>query len=628
MLEHWLSTVQEDRPDQPEAIARRLRHRDDAILDGYELESLASIRATTRWNRAQLLSILRSMILRSTDDERDEVANWAREANKMPERILAIVEEFLRSSEPQVRRNAVTALATLGTADSLQLLVKTALSDESNKVRTRARLEILSLPDAKATEAAEVLREAIADPARVRDAYRLVGAMRTRGWTKNRPEEGLWIRLRRALYMRRHLARLQKIGLLAKMRAVAPSAFGGAAAVCGFFAAGMLMTPDSDLWAQGVLGGFAAVLIVTIATWRSAPVGQHFDREAASVIEIAISALVGGLLGAMIVIGSNGLKVRETLCAIFGSAIFVGAARMAAIVMRGTFRRAFLRQYGPAVTAAAFAIATLVVMIAATQTVDCSTIASTWFVLAASAFGIATGFIQLEGQVSVPSESSRLARVITGVAIVGVLIPVILVLLSTVAPWTTTIALQDTDNAITANADDSRSQRDIPILKTPKEVQLELTSPHNVEILVPQEVDWRQRSEFGQPSTPAEKQRDYVVSVKSDSGESVKLTAKNTSGTHRVTDTADDLPLLWGALPAGKYTVTARRSGVLKEIHSELDADYVLPALRDRLLNMLSFGQVSARHRSDVYDLRIIINPPDPPAEPSDDAKSGTNQSS
>ena len=57
----------------------------------------------------------------------------------MPTSTLSVIDEFLRSSDAQLRRNALGALAALASAESVSRLVESAIddTDESEESGTR-----------------------------------------------------------------------------------------------------------------------------------------------------------------------------------------------------------------------------------------------------------------------------------------------------------------------------------------------------------------------------------------------------------------------------------------------------------------------------------------------------------
>src|SRR5215467_10568909 len=57
-------------------------------------------------------------------------------------KVIDLVTELVRSPEPMTRRNATTALGTLGTAEGTTLLFEIALTDKDPDVQARAQQEL------------------------------------------------------------------------------------------------------------------------------------------------------------------------------------------------------------------------------------------------------------------------------------------------------------------------------------------------------------------------------------------------------------------------------------------------------------------------------------------------------
>src|SRR3712207_3033598 len=108
---------------------------------------------------------------------------------------LSIVDEFLRYPDPQMRKNAVTALALVESEKAIRRLVEIALSDSEPQVRKRAEDEILRLDGQQAEWAVEALGAAMKDSERRLLAYAALGRLRSRGLTTTCPQQNLPVRL-------------------------------------------------------------------------------------------------------------------------------------------------------------------------------------------------------------------------------------------------------------------------------------------------------------------------------------------------------------------------------------------------------------------------------------------------
>ena len=93
--------------------------------------------------------------------------------------VLSIIEDVLRSGEPQLRRNGAVALAAAASRESLARLAGLALDDPDESVRACAEAEIQSLPADSAEHVAGVLFAALEKPAADVRSYALLGRVRS-----------------------------------------------------------------------------------------------------------------------------------------------------------------------------------------------------------------------------------------------------------------------------------------------------------------------------------------------------------------------------------------------------------------------------------------------------------------
>ena len=116
-----------------------------------------------------------------------------------PRKPLLIIKEYLEPNEPpQVRKNALSALAALGDAESLTMLAQIALNEPEPQLRDRAEAEISSLAPSTGLQAIQPLLHELKGP----ETYALLGRLRNRGMTVRLPRMGIVKRLRLAKSLR------------------------------------------------------------------------------------------------------------------------------------------------------------------------------------------------------------------------------------------------------------------------------------------------------------------------------------------------------------------------------------------------------------------------------------------
>jgi hypothetical protein len=247
-----------------------------------------------------------------------------------------VVREYVRSSDKQLRQNAVTALAAIGSADSLALLVETALIGD-DVVRGRAELELLKLQGDSAQAAYSGVLEALADPMRRQAAYRLLGKI-SQNCDLQFPRQRLLPRLR--LVASSGPLREPGTDRSDRWRAVVPAIAGG---LLGFFAwAGYLK------WAFRTQNGLESVLaslalgvvivgplLAIVASRRAEPINLHADQHAAGLLEVIRAGLslvypvpLGLLLAALLATTGGGWAgLSFVLGAWAGLVLFMAAIR-------------------------------------------------------------------------------------------------------------------------------------------------------------------------------------------------------------------------------------------------------------------------------------------------------------
>lgn len=218
----------------------------------------------------------------------------------------SIIEEFLRSTEPQVRKNALTALSVVDDEAGAALMAETALSDEDRGVRKRALEEIVSLGDDSRPAAVKLLADALQseDESRQQRAYFLLGQLRGKGIAVDYARVPLsgGMRLAASMVSRTFLAR----NWLYRLRGWRYG-FWGTLAASGIFLGILLAVAYAEsqpigvvqaAWlmvTESVIVGLGTVLAV-FATQFSAPINLQLSRLHGALIEL-ISTFIGSTVG-------------------------------------------------------------------------------------------------------------------------------------------------------------------------------------------------------------------------------------------------------------------------------------------------------------------------------------------
>jgi len=255
---------------------------------------------------------------------------------------LEIIEEFLRSPDPQLRKNGLTALSVIGRTDTIDRLVEASFADTDPMVRARAESEMAHLQGDAASCAAEAIVRHLADPRREMAAYGLLSRLVRTGWVPAIPGSW-WQRAGRALRLVRSSPWLSA----AKVRAIVVGLFGGACfslVVWAFAVAASRLWPAVDealamtLLAL-LLGAFVAALVFA----RHVPLHEQADTAAAAAVGLlqtaVITAVVGLVLLLLVVVNTSPSgDVLVSWFKVLGTAVAAAvAARFGADLAGGQF---------------------------------------------------------------------------------------------------------------------------------------------------------------------------------------------------------------------------------------------------------------------------------------------------
>lgn len=215
----------------------------------------------------------------------------------MPRDAAVLVEQFLETGEPQARRNAVIALAAVGTPETVGRLVDLAAGGDG-PVRDQALAELAALPASKGDALRAALEVRMADPARAGAVYMLQGRLRAAGVELGGESADPRMRLRRAMLARDELRASAgwRHGVIARAFAWAMAALVVMAALAFALAPGSGLRADSMLPAVKRLlevGWLLALVLGVLGSRAATPFGAYPDRAAAAAVEVGAMLLWG-----------------------------------------------------------------------------------------------------------------------------------------------------------------------------------------------------------------------------------------------------------------------------------------------------------------------------------------------
>lgn len=259
----------------------------------------------------------------------------------MPHSAYFIVEEFLRSPDPQSRKNALTALAVMAEDEQCaERLAESALTDADAGVRKRALAEIVSLPEGSLERAAWTAWNGLKDESTEQNAYAVLGHLRGIGKPVPKPEGALpqYKRFVLAWGLKNHLnpARDWTFRLRAWKTALAGGLLGIAAVMIAFFK--MTDWSGNGYYVIPPLLLMLAVAAGVAAAQHTTPVNLYYDSRPAFLVEVG-AAVAYSLLAAvplLLVLAISGPEeAPKWLTVILGVPVVVGAARAATLLSYG-----------------------------------------------------------------------------------------------------------------------------------------------------------------------------------------------------------------------------------------------------------------------------------------------------
>ncbi|HEX3142813.1 MAG TPA: hypothetical protein VHQ64_02505 [Pyrinomonadaceae bacterium] len=337
---------------------------------------------------------------------------------------ITIIEEFLRSGTPQVRKNSLTALSCIEDDESARLIATTALNDDDAGVRKRAEDEALSISESMRARAIAVFADAVSrkEPQKQQRAYAILGQIKSRGFSIPRVRLPWGSRMWLAASMFSHFYPIRKWSF--RLRSWKPGLLGSLIGTIPLII--YLFTQNRPLEMRTVLGiglGSAVLLIPgtlipIFATQFATPINLQLRRSAASLVEVLLAffAVFAGLLVLSIIIGLSPAAgetiYRESRVLLLFTILL---SFLAAFVRLGTIiafgRLKFLKSWGRRTwnwlfeicggVVAGLALATLVYLffkLDAASYQDSVLYEGVWLGSLAVTVGLATAFAQIDSE--------------------------------------------------------------------------------------------------------------------------------------------------------------------------------------------------------------------------------------
>lgn len=268
----------------------------------------------------------------------------------MSSKALEIVEEFLRSNDTQTLRNAVVALRTLGTQDSIKLLISLSLDAEPPGLRRAAAKEVVRLAgDPKQRPAVlNTLHSALSNPNQAPAAYHLLSRMYRAGIAAPPPAGSLRQRLAMAGYLYPRPPERERLAMLAQ------AGFRGG--VVGLVAAAMPLVilrhfpPLIQGMLLAALAVVAAVALALAAGGRAVPMGAYPDQRVGLLREVlgaAVRALLPSLAVALMAFVLAAVAEEDPSLLTLAVAAVLGFGGMVAVCGTARLGAALGRSAGP-----------------------------------------------------------------------------------------------------------------------------------------------------------------------------------------------------------------------------------------------------------------------------------------
>lgn len=218
-----------------------------------------------------------------------------------------LMEEFLRLGTPQIRKNALTALAVINDAESARLIATVAMEDDDVGVRRRAEEESLMLSSKLLQSVNDVFLKALTSPEfqKQQRAYAILGRLKSEGMVMPHPRMPRGIRMRLAGSMSSYLYPVRSLSF--RLRSWQPGLLGTLAGLIPFivFIVNYGLRNESKSYAAIIVSLFSFFVLVVgtisaiFAAQFATPINLQLRPIAATLVELIaafVSMLAGGLL--------------------------------------------------------------------------------------------------------------------------------------------------------------------------------------------------------------------------------------------------------------------------------------------------------------------------------------------
>ena len=222
---------------------------------------------------------------------------------------LTIINEYANSDRIQLRRNACSALAALGTEESLTNLANISLTDSDESVRKHSELEIAQLDPKAQNIALKAIRNLLEEDELTGKAYTMLARLSQRGVTVTVSDAPPWKRLATVWNSRKNL--ISEFGAQHWKKLVLHSTMGTLVGwITVIFILDTILGKDVNPESMGnllSLFGFISVFLATIAGRYTLPFSLHFDFLPAGIVE-AVAACRATTLAYIFVVILLGLQ--------------------------------------------------------------------------------------------------------------------------------------------------------------------------------------------------------------------------------------------------------------------------------------------------------------------------------
>ncbi len=331
-----------------------------------------------------------------------------------------IVKDYLNPGEPvQVRKNAVTALATLDDEESRALLAEKAVTDESDEVKQKARDEIAAMPEGSSQQVLELVLRDLEDPQRQRTAYVLLGELRNKGLKFKFPAISFFSRIGLAKDMRDHLYPTR--GARFWFRVLPGTLLGIIAAWVGIvlFFAGMRFYPDmSSSLLFLLVSGLVTLAVAIVATYMTSPARFYPDWVGGAFLEmgfVGVVAFFAAVVTILITI-ANIWELRPYFLMVCAPAA-AASVRWGTLASFGLVRTKWLNRVIQTVVGGAFGVAVYELLTIVTRKNQAYFYPAAWLWMVVASYGLAAAFASIDAE-SEPRPATP--RVLTAAALLVV----------------------------------------------------------------------------------------------------------------------------------------------------------------------------------------------------------------